>query len=108
MNYNHIQSDGLDGDYVNHAIEEFDLITVENFCKPHQIIKSTNDTLEGMYFDYDNCLWMQEWASNNSMAFRGHALSWYNNHSYPYWYKQVDNSTELQDMFIDYITESML
>lgn len=96
-----------DGQYSEVAAREFDLTTPENFCKPKMMLKSTDDTLENSYVYYDGCHYLNDWAIEHDMAFRGHALVWPAPGKYPDWFEEITDNEALENWMIDYIIEVM-
>jgi len=101
------------GQYASKFLEEFDIMTTENWCKPAQMLKSTDDTLDTWYNKYDGCHYMNDWAVENEIAHRGHALVWPSPGKYPDWfednYYDADGAyaDEVEAWMIDYIIEVM-
>ena len=60
--------------YASKFIEEFDIMATENWCKPAQMLNSTDQTLDTWYNKYDGCHYMNDWAIEKEMAYRSHAL----------------------------------
>jgi len=106
MKYKNFLSDD-DGQYGEVAAREFDLITPENYCKPKMMLKSTDDTLENSYVNYDGCHYLNDYAIENDMAFRGHALVWPAPGKYPDWFEELEGDDMLEEWMIDYIIEVM-
>lgn len=96
-----------DGQYGEVAAREYDLITPENFCKPKMMLKSSDDTLENSYVYYDGCHYLNDYAIEHDMAFRGHALVWPAPGKYPDWFEELEGDDRLEDWMIDYIIEVM-
>lgn len=109
MKYKNFLTDESEGntEYKDVFLQEFDIITAENYCKPKQIIKSTDDTIENSYINYDGCHYINDWAVENNIAHKGHALTWPSPSKYPDWYEEITDADVLEAHTIDYIIEVM-
>lgn len=87
------------GQYASKFLEEFDIMTTENWCKPAQMLKSEDDTLDTWYAKYDGCHYMNDWAIENNIAHRGHALVWPSPGKYPDWFE--DNYYDADGAYAD-------
>ena len=101
------------GQYASKFLEEFDIMTTENWCKPAQMLKSTDDTLDTWYSKFDGCHYMNDWAVENEIAHRGHALVWPSPGKYPDWFEDgyYDEggayADEVEEWMIDWIITVM-
>jgi GH35 family endo-1,4-beta-xylanase len=93
--------------YASTFVSEFDIATVENWCKPAQMLKSTDDTLENSYAKYDGCHYMNDWMIENDIAHRGHALVWPAPGKYPDWFEALTDDDAIEEHMINWIIEVM-
>lgn len=114
MKWKNVQADEEEENplYLSTFLQEYDIATVENWCKPAQMLKSTDDTLENWYANYSGCTYMNDWMVENGIAHRGHALFWPSPGKYPDWFEELPTSTEeekqlIEDHMIDWIIEVM-
>lgn len=94
------------GQYASKFLEEFDIMTTENWCKPAQMLKSTDDTLDTWYAKFDGCHYMNDWAIENQIAHRGHALVWPSPGKYPSWFE--DNYYDADGAYADEVEAWMI
>ena len=114
MKFVYMQSDALENEQYNQTfLEEFDSLTTENWCKPKQMLKSDSQSLSDWSADFENCQFMNEFAIQNEIAHRGHALVWPSPGKYPEWleekYYDKDGlyKDELENFMIDWIITVM-
>lgn len=102
--------------YKSTFAEHFDISTVENWCKPGQILKVDEDCESladcDWYVKYDACHYMNDWFIENDIAHRGHALVWPAPGKYPDWFEALPHTEEadyelIEEHMIEYIIQVM-